>query len=102
MICHGQNHWANEDTMLEYVQKVIVPFVENKRETLNLNGEQPALAIFDQFKDQLTEKVTNELEENYIHSVLIPAAYTGQLQPMDISGNKVIKSPNFQSGVVLT
>ena len=50
------------------------------------------MAIFDHFKGQLTEKVTNELEENYIHSVLIPAAYTGLLQPMDISVNKVIKS----------
>ena len=92
LICHSQNHWANKDTMLKYVQKVIVPFVENKRETLNLNSEHPALAIFDQFKGQLTEKVTNELEENYIHSVSIPAAYTGQLQPMDTSVNKVVKS----------
>ena len=71
---------------------MIVPFVENKRETLNLNSKHPALAIFDQFKGQLTEKVTNELEENNIHSVLIPAAYTGQLQPMDISVNMVAKS----------
>ena len=47
------------------------------------------MAIFDHFKGQLTEKITNELEEN---SVLIPASYTGLLQPMDISVNKVIKS----------
>ena len=73
LIYHSQNHWANEDTMLEYIQKVIVPFVEIKRETLNLNSEHPALAIFDQFKGQLTEKVTNELEENYIHSVIDPS-----------------------------
>ena len=32
------------------------------------------------------------LEENNIHSVLIPAAFTGELQPMDISVNKVVKS----------
>ena len=50
------------------------------------------MAIFDHFKGQLTEKITNELEENYIHSVLIPASYTGLLQPMDISVNKVMKS----------
>ena len=28
------------------------------------------------------------LEENNIHSVLIPVAFTGELQPMDISVNK--------------
>ena len=55
LICHSQNHWANKDTMLKYVWKVIVPFVENKQETLNLNNEHPALAIFDQCKGQLTE-----------------------------------------------
>ena len=32
------------------------------------------------------------LEENNIHSVLIPPAFTGELQPMDISVNKVVKS----------
>ena len=78
--------------MLEYIQEVIVPFVDNRREALGLNNDQPALAIFDHFKGQLTEKITNELEENYIHSVLIPVSYTGLLQPMDISVNKVIKS----------
>ena len=37
LISHTENHWANEDTMLEYIQEVIVPFVENKREALDLN-----------------------------------------------------------------
>ena len=32
------------------------------------------------------------LEENNIHPVLIPAAFTGELQPMDISINKVVMS----------
>jgi len=55
-----------------------------------LDDQYPALAIFDHFKGQLTQNITTELEENPIHSVLIPAAYTGQLQPMDISVNKVV------------
>ena len=32
------------------------------------------------------------LKDDNIHSVLIPAVYTGELQPMDISVNKVVKS----------
>jgi len=59
---------------------------------LVLDDQYPALAIFDHFKGQLTQNITTELEENHIHSVLIPAEYTGQLQPMDISINKVVKS----------
>ena len=78
--------------MLQYIRGIIVPFVDHKREDLNLDDDYPALAIFDHFKGQLTDSITQELEANNIHSVLIPAAHTGQLQPMDISVNKVVKS----------
>ena len=61
-------------------------------ENASLGDDHPALAIFDHFKGQLTENITQKLEANNIHSVLIPPAHTGQLQPMDISVNKVVKS----------
>ena len=92
VITHTENHWSNESTMLEYIKEIIVPFVDHKRESLELSKDHPALALFDHFKGQLTEAVTKELEDNFIHSVLIPATYTGQLQPLDISVNKVMKS----------
>ena len=92
VISHSPNHWSNEQTMIEYITGVIVPFVEQKRDDLELDKDHAAVAIFDHFKGQLTEKVTQLLEENNIHSVLIPAAYTGDLQPMDISVNKALKS----------
>jgi len=38
------------------------------------------------------EAITAELEETANHSVMIPASCTGELQLMDISVNKVIKS----------
>ena len=78
--------------MLRYIAEIIVPFVNRKHEDLDLNNDHPALAIFDHFKGQLTDRVRQSLEDNNIHSVLIPAAYTGELQPMDISVNKVVKS----------
>jgi len=40
----------------------------------------------------LTDEIRKCLEDNHIHSVLIPAAYTGKLQPMGISVNKMVKS----------
>ena len=91
-ITHTENHWSNERTMLQYTREVIVPFVDRKCEDLSLGDDYPALAVFDHFKGQLTDSITQELEANNIHSVLIPAAHTGQLQPMDISVNKVVKS----------
>ena len=77
---------------MQYIRKIIVPFVDNTRQRLELPEDQPALALFDHFKGQLTEGITAELEENFIHSVIIPANCTGDLQPLDISVNKVIKS----------
>ena len=92
VISYSPNHWSTEETMIEYITDVVVPFVEQKRDDLELNSDHAAVAIFDHFKGQLTEKVSRLLEENNIHSVLIPAAYTGDLQPMDISVNKALKS----------
>ena len=45
--------------MVEYIQEVIVPYFECVREELN-KPEQAALAIFYNFKGQLTSKVRKQ------------------------------------------
>ena len=47
------NQWSNEDTMLAYIENVIVPYVVKMRSTLKLPHSQSALAIFDHFERQL-------------------------------------------------
>ena len=89
LVSHSPNHWSNEGIMIEYIYKVIVAYVDRKRDDL---GNYLAVAIFDHFKGQLTERVTQVLEKNNIHSVLILTAFTGKLQPMDTSVNRVVKS----------
>ena len=39
-ITHSSNHWSNEDTMVEYIQKVMVPYVESVREELTNLSKQ--------------------------------------------------------------
>ncbi len=85
------NHWSNEEKMLEYLQLVIVPYVEEKRKELKLSANQSALAIFDVFRGQRTEQVLAALEENNILVVSVPANCTDRLQPMDLSVNKSVK-----------
>ena len=82
LIDYTPNHWSNEGTMLRYIDKIIVPFVKEKREELGLDENQPALAIFDHFNGQLTERVNDLLESHDIHSVLVPANCTDRLQPL--------------------
>ena len=60
-------HWSNEQTMLEYVDDVIVPYVERTREFIDDN--KPAL---DNFKGQVMASVTRHLEECDIHTCLLP------------------------------
>ena len=91
-ITHNSKHWSNELTMIRYINNLIVPFVNSVRENLCLDEDKPALAIFDCFKGQVTTKVTELLEENNIHSVLVPANCTDKLQPLDLTVNKVAKS----------
>ena len=52
-ITHSPKHWSTEQTMLQYVEHIILPYMEKVRETLGDN--KPALAIMDNFKGQITE-----------------------------------------------
>jgi len=46
-IVHTENHRSNEQTMINDIN---VPFVNRKRDKLGLEGNHPALVIFDHFK----------------------------------------------------
>ena len=84
-ITHKEKHWSNETTMLQYINNIIVPFVQRARSDLGLDEQQAALAIFDCFRGQLTDEVVQLLEENNILSVLVPANCTDRLQPLDLT-----------------
>ena len=78
--------------MVKYIEKIIVPFVNQKRTELNLPMSHSALAIFDCFKGQTTPSVKALLAKHNIRFVLIPPNCTDKLQPLDISINKPIES----------
>ena len=87
---HSSNHWSNEDPMLRYVEKVIVPFITKKQVELNLACDHPTHAIFDVFRCQ-TEQFLAALKEQHIQVVFVPANCTDLLQPLDLSVNKPFK-----------
>ena len=47
--------------MIEYIETIIIPYVESYREFLN-DPDQAALVIMDNFKGQVTSAVNNLLE----------------------------------------
>ena len=90
-VTYTPNHWANEETSLQYLKKIILPFIELKRMELGLSASHPALVLFDHFRGQNTERCFNFLEDHHIHHVLIPKNCTDQLQPLDVAVNKPVK-----------
>ena len=88
-ITHSPNHWSTEETMLQYVEHIIVPYIDRIREDIGTN--QTALVVIDNFKGQVTQSVISLLEAHNIHICLLPANTTDLLQPMDISVNKPAK-----------
>ena len=72
-----ENHWANEITTLTYMDKILFPYVRQKRKELELPDKQTCLL--------------EALEENHIFVALVPANSTDKLQPLDVSVNKSIK-----------
>ena len=85
------NHWSNEEKMIEYIEKIILPYVRAQRTKLKLSDSYPSLAIFDVFRGQQTAPVLSLLEKNNIYCVFVPANCTDRLQPMDLSVNKSAK-----------
>lgn len=83
------SHWSNEQTMIEYIDKIIIQHVDSKRKELGLSCNFPALVLFDHFSGQTSQAIINKLD---LMHVLIPRTCTDRLQPMDLSVNKPIKS----------
>jgi hypothetical protein len=90
-ITTSPKHWANEDTMLQYLTNVLIPYIRLKKQELHLGKAAPSLVIFDQFKGQMTPHILSILETNSIHFVTVPANCTDKLQPLDLSVNKAAK-----------
>ena len=91
LITHSQNHWSNEDIVMEYLKKIIFPYIKSKRQTLKLPGNAKALLIFDVFKGQTTSAVNDLLKKNDIIAIHVPNNHTNLFPPLDISVNKSAK-----------
>ena len=90
-VTYTPNHWNNEDKMKEYINNIIVPYVQKKRKDLKVAPNHPALAIYDEFKGQLTPAIFSLLDSHHIFVVKVPPNCTDRLQPMDLSVNKAVK-----------
>ena len=70
---------TNDSTMKDYVDKIIIPCIQKKREELNVLPDHRALLLFDHFKAQCTTPLLQILDNNDINVLLIPPNCTDRL-----------------------
>ena len=78
--------------MLQYLDNVIIPYFAATRRELDLPDDHLCLAIFDVFAAHRCDSVLKKLSSNHIHQVFVPAACTGELQPLDLAVNSEFKA----------
>ena len=66
VISPAPNHWCNEQTMLLYITKIVVPYFTGKKKSIGVPLDCSSLVIFDEFKGQTTDNVLACLKENNI------------------------------------
>ena len=49
-ITYTEHHWSNEQTMIHYEQKILLPYIAKKKKELKLQDSQRALVIYDQYR----------------------------------------------------
>ena len=82
-------HWSNETTMLSYLEKIVFPCVSQKRVTLGLPMDYPALLLFDNFNGQCTENLLKRIDSHHIYVILIPATASNLLTSVSTQVSKI-------------
>ena len=90
-VTHNDNHWANEETSIQILKKIIIPYIGKTREDLSLPKTQPWLLICDVFKAQWTDAVKQVVRDSTGKMIPVPNNWTSYFQPLDISVNKPCK-----------
>lgn len=68
-ITYPASHRSTEQTIKDYIQKIILPHIERKRQDLKLADNHSALVLFDNFKAQCTQELLTMLDNNFIDVV---------------------------------
>jgi hypothetical protein len=76
--------WFDETVMLEWIQRVLKPFVEE-------HANQATHVILDDFTAHKTAKVNNAIQRLGMTSDLVLPGFTAVLQPLDVGINKPFK-----------
>ena len=88
---YNLSHWSNQTESLKLLKEIINPYVEKIKEVMGLPIHQKALLIWDAFRGQNSQLITDALDDYNIVSVMVPNNLTHLLQPLDLTTNGSFK-----------
>ena len=74
--------------MNDYIDKIIIPYVNKVKDDCYLPLGQHVLVIFDCFRRQITDEFTAKLSANRLIYITVPPNCTDLLQPMEKVSNR--------------
>ena len=83
LVSANPKHYSNEEESLKMMEHIIIPYVQQQRNTLKLDAEYPAMLLMDVFKGQMTDPVKEILKRNNILLQKVPPNLTYLFQPLD-------------------
>ena len=83
-VTHSENHWSNEEKVIEHLETIVFPYLERKKEELGLPEDQKSLLIYDVFRGQVTQRVLDLIESNHCVNVYVPPNLTHIFQVLDL------------------
>lgn len=91
-VTQNENHWANEETSIDLMKKILIPYVKKTIKELSLDEDQHWLLIADVFKGQWTDAVMKIVSDSNGEMCAVPNNMTNVFQPLDRSVNRSCKS----------
>ena len=85
-ITHSPSHWSNIDTMHQYLENILIPYVNGMRDQIR-DPDQKALLILDVFAPHRDETFKAACKAANIKVIYVPAGCTSDLQPLDAEGS---------------
>lgn len=90
-VTQTENHWPNDRVHIAYLKKTIIPYIEKVWKQLNLKEDKKTLLIYNLFKGQTTDAVSELLEKKNIVSKKVPVNKVDLFQTLIWNFNKSSK-----------
>jgi hypothetical protein len=92
-LTHSENHWSNQETMKQFIQHIIHPYILSVIEKQNLKEEQKAILLLDCWSVHKSKEFREFIRKYYdnILLVFIPPNCTSKLQVADVALNYSFK-----------